>query len=1430
MKSHLIVRHFLAACVFMFGCLHHVVVNAASVELANAPLVTSTSTTVKPNILFVLDNSGSMTWTAMPDAAHDFINDYGYLSSQCNSVYYDPSITYTPPINADKVSYGDASFTAAKDSGYDSSSTARNLNSEFIANRFEPETANDTYKNNGSYKLTSLGPYGAMYYQYTGSVTNKDYFNTGSTFYTQCAGLISNNVTGITTTLGTGSTVFLKRRLASSRTTSITVSGTGGGTSTTGITVTGITVNGTLISSGSTARASSIASTTLASRIAGIISAAGYTATVSGSVVTITAPATNYNNVINHAPIITTAGSVGTIQFTTDLFPDTDPAKLTNFANWYSYYRTRMLMMKTSAGLAFGAIGDRYRVGLMKINSSSTPVVGLDTFTGDHRTDWYDSFYAISGNSGTPLRESLANAGLYYSGLLSGTTNPVQYSCQQNFTLLSTDGYWNGGSGFTLDGSTEVGNQDGIEQRPYNDGAVPITQYTYTYTRNFYDRVKSNCSGQNRKTRTQPQIGTCTAANETVGCNPSNWTSNGSSSISGSCTNGNTAPSPSAKVLVGTPSLNDLATSGGNSDSLADVALYYYKTDLRTPDLGNCGTPISPATVGPLCENNVFRSSRDNNSQQHMTTFTLGLGANGRMKYSSTYDQDSTGDYFSVKLGLTADSGATPPICSWQTNGTTCNWPTPGADKPENIDDLWHAAVNGRGSYFSATNPESLSSGLASALAGINTRRGSAAAAASSTLNPVAGDNKSFVASYTSSVWTGNLEARGINTQTGETSTNALWCVEDVPADSCATPPVAQTIGDTTIYNCELPTTGVCSNGVVGFSGNLTAGQQYCKVPVATSCTGTLSTSKTNPMVLVSSDTRTIKTSNFNSGTGIYELTNFDASYAAANPGFFNATTLAGLNQWSNLDATQKTNAVGANLVNYLRGQYAHEDRDTNDDANRVFRKRAAVMGDTLESTPTFMAKPVFSYPYPGYSEYKTAQLNRAGTVYIGANDGMMHAFSADNGVERWAYVPSMVIPNMWRLADFEYSTSHINLVNGTPVVTDVCTANCNVASTAVWKTILVGGLNAGGRGYYALDVTNPTSPNLLWEFTTTAGSGSVKDDDIGYSYGQPVVTRKADGTWVVLVTSGYNNVSPGDGKGYLYVLNAATGAIMSKITTNTGTTGTPSGLAKIAGYNNEIGGNAASYVYGGDLLGNIWRFDINASTTTATIGTGAAVKFATLYSDTAGTNPQPITTTPILGKIAGSRVVFVGTGKYLEVSDLTTTQKQSVYAIKDDGTSTTLVNPRTTLVQQVMTDNTDVNNTGTRVVTSANPVNFFTGRGWYVDFPVTGERVNVEGKLNLGALQFPTTIPSNTACSPGGYSYNNFFDFATGASLGNGIVSTRYDSVIVGLHVLYVDGLPVSGVVTADNPTPVREKNLEIPASQGTFSGKRTLWRELLE
>src|SRR5690606_2481506 len=116
-----------------------------------------------------------------------------------------------------------------------------------------------------------------------------------------------------------------------------------------------------------------------------------------------------------------------------------------------------------------------------------------------------------------------------------------------------------------------------------------------------------------------------------------------------------------------------------------------------------------------------------------------------------------------------------------------------------------------------------------------------------------------------------------------------------------------------------------------------------------------------------------------------------------------------------------------------------------------------------------------------GYASFESAY-SGTGMVYVGANDGMLHVFDGDTMQERWAYVPSMVIPNLWKLADTAYANKHIYYANGAPTISDICVSGCSGGS-AVWKTILVAGLNGGGRGYYALDITNPSLPTLLWEF-----------------------------------------------------------------------------------------------------------------------------------------------------------------------------------------------------------------------------------------------------------------------------------------------------------------------------------------------------------
>jgi type IV pilus assembly protein PilY1 len=1009
--------------------------------------------------------------------------------------------------------------------------------------------------------------------------------------------------------------------------------------------------------------------------------------------------------------------------------------EMTNFANWYSYYRTRMQMMKTSTSLAFKPIDTRFRVGFITINNQSSNYLPIAQYTATQKASWYTKLFAAGGNSGTPLRSALTTVGRIFAGKnpISGfTADPIQFSCQQNFSILTTDGYWNTDSDsnvLNIGGSGSVGNMDG--------GATPRPMYE---------------------------------------------------------------------------------GSTGLSNSLADAAKYYYDTDLRTGVAGSaaCTGSLRPnGTTGDVCANNVFVTPTDNNSQQHMTTFTLGLGVDASLTYTSDYKTADVGDFYELKQG-------------------TRDWPVPVADKQTAVDDLWHAAVNGQGTYFSAKNPTQLATSLSDALNSIKSKVGAGAAAATSTLNPVSGDNFSFVASYTSVKWIGNLESRTVNTNTGAVSEDATWCIENVVSDVCAAPSAVVAVpgtlanGYSTTYQCVTPS----STAATCASPGVLVGTD-CKVEIATSCTGTMSSLVTSTTVIDKPDPRKIY---MNVSGVLGDFTSSNLSIVGKSSNFNNAFLSANLSQWSSLTTAQKALANSISLVNYLRGNDGYEDRASNAPPtvavdNRLYRFREAILGDLVDSTPVFVGAPKANFSDPGYGpsaspgSFKTTNATRAGTVFIGANDGMLHAVNAVDGIERWAFVPTMVLDNMWKLADKNYGNgvAHSYYINGDIVVNDVCTAACTSATTAVWKTILVAGLNGGGKGYFALDITIPNSPVLLWEFDTS------DDSDIGYSYGNPIVTKKTDGTWVVLFASGYNNTTGSNpGKGFLYVVNAATGAVISKYSNGAGDATTPSGLAKINTYVPDgLINNTAEFVYGGDLLGNLWRFDINSAQSATN-----PFKVAVLKDSSA--NTQPITVRPELAEINGKRVIYVGTGRYLGTSDLTNTQQQSIYAISDDAsaTPTTLVSPRSS---SLMVNQTLVNDTVTStrsVQQPANTVSFTTGRGWYIDFPDSGERQNVPAQLVFGTLLLPTTVPSNTVCSPGGYGWLNFLDYKTGASVAGNIVASKTNAPIVGINVLYVKGKPVVNIVTADNPTPT------FPPVQPTFSGgsesgftnHRVIWRELID
>jgi len=418
----------------------------------------------------------------------------------------------------------------------------------------------------------------------------------------------------------------------------------------------------------------------------------------------------------------------------------------------------------------------------------------------------------------------------------------------------------------------------------------------------------------------------------------------------------------------------------------------------------------------------------------------------------------------------------------------------------------------------------------------------------------------------------------------------------------------------------------------------------------------------------------------------------------------------------------------------------------------------------------------------------------------------MMHALNGTNGQEMWDYVPTMVMPKMHILADENYATKHTYFVDGSPTVMDA-------HNGSAWRTILVAGLNGGGRGYYALDITDPNNPVSLWEWCSDSALCARNDSDIGFTYGNPIITKRAsDGKWVALFTSGYNNTLPGDGKGHLYVVDLFSGALLVKISTGVGDATTPSGLAKITALASNFSvDNTALTVYGGDMLGNVWKIDL-------TSGSPTAVKIAHT-----GAN-QPITTKPEVTKIGSDIVLYVATGAYLGVTDLATVSPQTVYAFKDTNADIDLRGN-----SGIVSNIASVSGT-TVTIGKTTTVDWTNQLGWRVDLPQQGERVNIDPQLIQGNLLIASNVPDTDACSAGGESFFYAFDYenpraAINSLNGTTLASRIGSAVAVGLTVIK---LP-SGIVKAIVPladTSIQSLPAPPPGSGGI--PRRIGWRQL--
>jgi type IV pilus assembly protein PilY1 len=1002
------------------------------------------------------------------------------------------------------------------------------------------------------------------------------------------------------------------------------------------------------------------------------------------------------------------------------------PSQYQNFANWYAYYRTRNQMARTSLSLVFGGLGATTQTGGF---GSNIRMAWQNLNTGTYQLP---STAIISELIDTSSCTGMSSASP--SGTQSPTTTSSAPPCYRS-------GFFNW-----------------LFQVPAGGGTP--TRSAINRAGTFFMRGNGNTASSGNLTDPywEPaQNGTTT--NHELACRQNfhmlvtdglwNGSANGPSrstltlpSSSLTLPDGTKFPDPgSAGVTSIYASVNDAGDSG--YASLSDVAFQYWAKNLRSdlyipgnnsivapylPDqtLGVVSTTTnSGSTVAATNINNeiYFNPKNDPATWPHMSEYLVGLGVNGQLNYSSDTDctngSPDTSDACSLRQGVANSSG----VAGWPTpNGT-------GGGIAANVDDTWHAALAGRGQFFNAGNPQLLISQLTNILTNITARAAQPTVSAINASVLVQGA-VTYLTGYSSIDWHGVLLAVTLNSD-GTINPNPLWDAGAMLTNPTTTPPA----------NRQILTANMSSTGVI---------------------------------------------------TGM----SFESGSA------FDTSEQNGLNAPPSTDSTNDTLAT---RVDYLRGVRTEEN-------NNVMRPRNSLLGAIIDSQPVYVSYPSSGYTnsWPvgspeaapaaqTYDTFISTNVNRAGTLYMAANDGMLHAFqaslvcnpvpspgtgcasygpgqSAGDGQELWAYVPRAVYANLGNLtskASFKFAPT----VDSTPVVRDIFFSTDNK-----WHTILVGGLRLGGRGIYALDVTNPTTvteataaSTVLWEFdadqpATSAGNPA----NLGYTYGQPNIGRLANGKWVVLVPGGYfPDCSQSDkpancqtiaaatnGYSSLFVLDAHTGALIQELKTPTNITGVTSyGLSSpvLGDYNNDQIDDVA---FAGDLAGNLWRYDLSDPS--------PANWKVTLAYQPQTQGAQPITVMPRLFSDSATNrfIVVFGTGKYLGATDNTSIGIQSVYGIRDEvnssGTPITITHSMLqaqTMTESTVTNTSDPNYGATLRSLTTNAVSSSQG-GWYFDLDTmsgttqtdVGERVVVTpgAIFSTNTAVISTLIPSSTdPCNP---------------------------------------------------------------------------------
>ncbi len=809
------------------------------------------------------------------------------------------------------------------------------------------------------------------------------------------------------------------------------------------------------------------------------------------------------------------------------------------------------------------------------------------------------------------------------------------------------------------------------------------------------------------------------------------------------------------------------------SDTLADMAMYYYSTNLRT-DLQKGRVPVDQNDLAP---------DADKNTNLHMNTYGLVLGLSGWMFANSAYPNENADPYTNAP--------------NWNMNDSRNM-----ARNPSAIDELWHATINGRGTMLRADSPEETRNALLDVVNNVVAKGGAAAAVSVSNAIPTAGDNFTYQTSYNAGAWSGDVNAFTIDLITGAVSTTPAWplSAQKQLADRDWTTRLVVTYDpDPNPLAPSIPQPP--PRGGIPF--------QWANLNVAKQQAGL------NGMTVGS--------------------TAIQGSWVV---------------DWLRGDRSREGQ--------YLRSRGPRKDPATGQWKNNVVPNNVAVLGDLVNAEPLYVREPRSNFADEGYAEYKSGAdgkgaNSRKKVLFVAGNDGMVHVFDSVTGAEMWSYVPSFgfqaqtgfTTAGLRNQADKEFFI-HRFLVDATPYTSDIDLAKANNTSTGSsnWATMVVGGLGKGGRGYYAINATNSSvsdeagaATKIMWEFPNST-TASTDKANVGWTFGRPIIAKTVAAGWVVLATSGYENGNEtgGDGRGHLFVLNPKDGSIIKDLTTVDSQDGSidptdrknnPLGLAYISAFASSPTTDATiDYVYGGDLYGNVWRFDLSGSDT----GSWKVTKLALLL-DPAG-KPQQVTSEPELGVVGGNRVVYVGTGRYFGDKDIpgvtgafpSATAKQTLYALKDDRTATPLITGRSLLTQQTVTKDLAA---GTVKVTK-NTVDFNTGKGWYVDFPDAGERIITNPSLAAGVLAVTSNIPDGgDVCLPGGHSWLYAFDYRTGSFIPGSTYAGRFlgDALASRVNMIRV-GSGIKGLIrTSAGETTVADE----PGRSTAFAAKRKAWREVL-